>query len=291
LRKKSDEDFKKQKEKFKDDKVAKLYLKVECQGIDTKHKKEFLDGEEFEIKFSCFCNRDLTEEEVKKLINKDELFSHSKCPLPTNVKTYPEFTKRLNNVFKKYDIDTCLKRAHFIAQIEAESDHFKTTVEYASGSPYEGRKDLGNTKTGDGKKFKGRGLIQLTGRTNYTKYFKYINKSTFISEPKKIAENIEYTFDSAGWYWVNGSAWGDMNPKANEDDLIAVSIGINGGLNGYEHRKKNLKSIIKEMKIKDTCINLKKDKIGVYKYDTSKIKNSKYGKKTKNKTAIEKFDD
>lgn len=50
LRKKSDEDFKKQKEKFKDDKIAKLFLKVECQGTGTKNKKEFLDGEEFEIK-------------------------------------------------------------------------------------------------------------------------------------------------------------------------------------------------------------------------------------------------
>ena len=240
---------------------------------------------------SCFCDRDLTEKEVENLINKDSLFSHAKCPLHDSVKTYFEVTKQLNETFRKYKIDTCLKKAHFIAQIEAESDHFNTTVEYASGSAYEGRSDLGNTKTGDGKLFKGRGLIQLTGRTNYTKYFKYLKKESLISTPKIIGENIEYTFDSAGWYWVNGSAWGDMNPKANEDDLISVSIGVNGGLNGYLHRKKNLKSILKKMKIKTDCSNLKKDNIGIYKYDTSKIKDSEYGKKTKNKTKIKSFDD
>ncbi len=54
-----------------------------------------------------------------------------------------------------YDISTTLRRAHFISQIGHESDGFRTTVEYASGAAYEGRKDLGNTQPGDGKRFKG----------------------------------------------------------------------------------------------------------------------------------------
>jgi len=65
-----------------------------------------------------------------------------------------------------YHIDTPLRVAHFLAQVAEESDSFCTTEEYASGKAYEGRGDLGNTHVGDGPRYKGRGLIQLTGRGN-----------------------------------------------------------------------------------------------------------------------------
>ena len=106
-----------------------------------------------------------------------------------------------------------------------------------------------NETKGDSPKYKGKGVIQLTWKDTYKKYFKYIGKEEFLSTPEKVAENLKYTFDSVGWYWIKGSAWGDINPKADNDDLIAVSIGINGGLNGYAHRKKNLKSILEKMKV------------------------------------------
>src|SRR5512134_1807593 len=68
------------------------------------------------------------------------------------------------------DINTPLRIAHFLAQLGHESGDLRYSEELASGIAYEGRLDLGNTQPGDGMRFKGRGLIQLTGRANYTRY-------------------------------------------------------------------------------------------------------------------------
>jgi putative chitinase len=67
-------------------------------------------------------------------------------------------------------ITTPLRQAHFLAQLGHESGELRYTEELASGDAYEGRRDLGNTVPGDGRRFKGRGLIQLTGRANYQAY-------------------------------------------------------------------------------------------------------------------------
>lgn len=66
-----------------------------------------------------------------------------------------------------YGDDDKMKLGYILATAFHESDRFKTMEEYASGSAYEGRADLGNTEPGDGKRYKGRGFVQITGRRNY----------------------------------------------------------------------------------------------------------------------------
>ena len=80
-----------------------------------------------------------------------------------------EFLDPLANTMKEFEINTPKRQAAFLAQIAHESGQLKYMEEIASGEAYEGRKSLGNTQPGDGKRYKGRGPIQLTGRSNYRK--------------------------------------------------------------------------------------------------------------------------
>ena len=82
--------------------------------------------------------------------------------------------------------------------------------------------------------------------------------------------------------------FGDLNKFADTDDLISVCVGVNGGLRGFTHRKLNLKKILTLMKVKENCKNQKIKNLGIYKYETSAIKNSNWGKKEKNKNNIKK---
>ena len=138
----------------------------------------------------------------------------------------------INQTFEKYQINTKLRQCHFLAQILHESGLFKYTLELASGQAYEGRVSLGNLQKGDGVKFKGRGYIQITGRFNYDKLSKEFNID-FISDPK-LLENNPYAMLSAGWYWNLHN----LNEFADKDDIITITRKINGGLNGFDDRKK-----------------------------------------------------
>lgn len=114
-----------------------------------------------------------------------------------------ELVDALNKYLPEYKINNYRRVCAFLATCGLETDYFRTTVEYASGADYEGRKDLGNTKPGDGRRYKGRGIIQTTGRYNYTKI-------GFEKNPEKLAE-VDTAVKSACEFWKdhNLNAWAD----------------------------------------------------------------------------------
>ena len=140
----------------------------------------------------------------------------------------------VNEVLNHYQINTPLRICHFIAQVAHESACFNAMEEYASGEDYEGRDDLGNTQPGDGVRFKGRGLIQLTGRENYMKFSKAMNQD-FIAQPQLLAQS-PWAIWAAGWYWNDKH----LNEYADLDDLERVTRVVNGGYNGLEDRRRYL---------------------------------------------------
>lgn len=140
------------------------------------------------------------------------------------------FASTLNS----YDINTKLRIAHFMAQVTHECAGFRTTEEFATGAAYEGRTDLGNTQKGDGRRYKGRGLIQLTGRANYRSIGKKLNLP--LEQHPELAGEPAISLKIACEYWKSRN----INAAADRDDLIKATRLVNGGLNGLEDRQKYL---------------------------------------------------
>jgi predicted chitinase len=124
----------------------------------------------------------------------------------------------------------------FLAQCAHESAKFTTTKEFADGSQYEGRKDLGNVNPGDGVKYKGRGFIQITGRANYTQAAKDLGID-LVNHPE-LAERPDIATKVSLWYWKTR-----VQPKiSNFTNTKAVTKKVNGGVNGLQQRTKLTKS-------------------------------------------------
>ena len=131
-------------------------------------------------------------------------------------------------------LTTVLRQAQFLAQVGHESGELRYTEEMASGAAYEGRKDLGNLQKGDGVRFKGRGLIQITGRANYLA-FGEARKSDFVTgdAPARIAAEPALAVDVAVWFWQPHN----LNAPADKDDVLTITKRINGGTNGLPERE------------------------------------------------------
>lgn len=142
----------------------------------------------------------------------------------------PSFVAPLNAAMHEFHINSPIRQAAFIAQIAHESGELRYVEEIASGIAYEYRKDLGNTQPGDGMKFKGRGLIQITGRNNYHECGKALGVD-LITNPELLETN-DLACRSAAWFWASRG----LNDLADKGDINRICRRINGGLNGYQER-------------------------------------------------------
>ena len=145
------------------------------------------------------------------------------------------FYRWLELYMEQYGIEGVKREAAFLAQIAHESGRFYYTEEIASGVRYDTGAlavKLGNTPQadGDGQRYKGRGLIQLTGLDNY----KRISAQTgidFVSNPQWL-EEPEYAVMSACWFWDSKK----LNALADAGDITGMTRRINGGYNGLAER-------------------------------------------------------
>jgi predicted chitinase len=152
--------------------------------------------------------------------------------MPNLPKDKEQFLPLLNSAMREAQINTPQRQAAFLAQLAHESGQWKYFEEIASGSAYEGRRDLGNTQPGDGKRYKGRGPIQLTGRANYRA------AGTALGLPleanPELAALPEVGFRTAGWFWNTK----DLNRFADAGDFREITRRINGGFNGLAERER-----------------------------------------------------
>jgi len=173
----------------------------------------------------------------------------------------PKWLKPLNDTFDKYQINTPTRQAAFIGQCGHESNNFKTLEEnlhYSAGSlmrvwpsrfpdtataekyannpeliankVYGGRTDLGNTQDGDGWKFHGRGVVQLTGRANVTNCGEALGQP-FAERPELLLQP-EWACMSAGWFWNKKG----LNALADSEDWSTMTKRINDGTLGLDDR-------------------------------------------------------
>jgi len=159
--------------------------------------------------------------------------------MPYSKPRVEQWVTPLNKAMEEFGIDTPSRVSAFLAQVAHESTELKNVRELASGAAYDtGRlaARLGNTPEadGDGQMYKGRGLIQVTGRDNYVKCSRALfgDAETLIKQPELLEEPVAAARSAAWFWWSNG-----LNVLADcPNSFQTITKRINGGLNGYASR-------------------------------------------------------
>ena len=181
------------------------------------------------------------------------------CSSTVNAQKFMNF---INDTCVKFEINTPIRQLCFLAQVGHESGSLFFTEELASGAAYEGRKSLGNTQPGDGVRFKGRGLIQITGRSNYKAVGDALGVD-FIKNPALLGgknvnkcsiDQLKNAAMSAGWFW-NSRKLNTIADKinitkpidtgTNLENFVLMTKKINGGTNGLNDRLNRYKAGVK----------------------------------------------
>src|SRR5437762_12631679 len=160
----------------------------------------------------------LTDDELRQLM--------PNCPAQKRA----DYLPFIQQAMQEFDISSYLRETAFLAQLAHESAELRYMEEIASGAAYEGRADLGNTQPGDGKRYKGRGPIQLTGRSNYRTAGKALGYD--LEGMPELAAQPEIGCLVAGWFWHTRG----LNKLADAKDYKAITKRINGGYRGMEQR-------------------------------------------------------
>ena len=143
------------------------------------------------------------------------------------------FTVPLVTAAAEFDINTAERVAAWLAQLAHESGQLRYVREIASGEAYEGRKDLGNTQPGDGARFRGRGLIQITGRANYEQLRVALGLDC-VAHPE-ILEDPHNAARVSGWFW-KGRGLNEL-ADGGAANFTKITRRINGGTNGLADRE------------------------------------------------------
>ncbi len=173
--------------------------------------------------------------------------------MPSAKKRYSKYLPYINRFAEEFEINTPLRMAHYLAQIAHESAELLYTIEQGN-KKYFDKYDtgklaarLGNTpqKDGDGYTYRGRGLIQITGKANYEAYKRYCGFDV-VSNPQLLEQPLG-AVRSSMWFFA---VYENLLHLADNDDTEAITKKINGGLNGLENRKMYLKRAKKALNIK-----------------------------------------
>lgn len=153
---------------------------------------------------------------------------------------YDALVAPMNQAMIAADVTTVPRAAMWCAQIGHESAGLRYMEEIASGQAYEGRSDLGNTQSGDGRRYKGSGPIQLTGRSNFRAFTRWAQANghttvDFEAQPELVRQDPRWGFLAATYYWTVSRP--QINALADAGDLEGVTRAINGGLNGIADRR------------------------------------------------------
>lgn len=152
------------------------------------------------------------------------------------------YLENLTRAMVEFEISSPARASAFLAQLAHESGELRYWEELADGSAYEPTSQdpgavrrarrLGNTQPGDGARFKGRGLIQLTGRFNYARASKALG-TDLVGYPI-LAASPDYGFRIAAWFFQDIAG----NELADIGAYIDISRKVNGGLNGLKERER-----------------------------------------------------
>ena len=189
-------------------------------------------------------------------------------------------TAKYQSLFNKFNVNTQLRLAHFLGQLQHESGlkpieenlrysakrltevfgKYFPTLEIANqyamqpqkiaNRVYSGRMGNGNEASGDGYRFRGRGFLQITGRNNYTALTKWAKANgidaDYVNNPDLLLRESDALI-AALWFWTAN----DLNKYADKDDILTITKRINGGLTGINDRntqvskfKKNIQLLI-----------------------------------------------